>query len=218
MKRICLLGAAIAAVLILGVATALAASSPRLEGKGKKTRRPPPATTKVSCTSSPCDPGCRQAPPTSPPPPSRTRDGATSTCPGIGHGVVSESYTTADSGDLSGKWQTWFNTGSVFGTFTLTPDDNAPPTTTTSFSAASYTGTFIIKNGTGADAKATGKGTLKCATQDSVHFGCKQAGKVILPAPAPARARRADQRRRRRAGTRRRAVPQSREPRPYSSL
>jgi hypothetical protein len=107
----------------------------------------------------------------------------TSTCPGIGHGVVSESYTTEDSGDISGNWQSWFNRGSVFGTFTLTPDDNAPPTTTTSFSQASYTGAFIIKSGTGTYAKATGTGTLKCSTQDSVHFSCEQAGKVILPAP-----------------------------------
>jgi hypothetical protein len=180
-KRICLLGTAIAAVLILGVATAMAASSHASKG-GKKSKTPSTVTTKVSCTSSlvvQVAPGATDVT-------AASQQGSwmgTSTCPGIGHGVVSESYTTEDSGDISGKWQAWFNTGSVFGTFTLTPDDNAPPTTTTSFSQASYTGAFVIKNGTGVYARATGTGTLKCSTQDSVHFSCKQAGKVILPAP-----------------------------------
>ena len=32
-------------------------------------------------------------------------------------------------------------------------------------------------------AKATGTGTLKCSTADSVHFACKQTGKVTQPAP-----------------------------------
>jgi hypothetical protein len=69
------------------------------------------------------------------------------------------------------------------GTFTLTPSDNNPPTTTTSFSQASYTGTFIVKDGAGAFAKATGTGTLSCSTNDAVHLSCRQKGKVITPAP-----------------------------------
>jgi hypothetical protein len=180
-KRICLLGTAIAAVLILGVATAMAASSHASKG-GKKSKTPSTVTTKVSCTSSPViqvAPGATDLTPAA-------QEGSWMgpiTCPGIGHGVVSESYTTADSGDLVGKWQAWFNTGTVFGTFDLTPDDNGQPPSSTSFSQASFTGTFIIKNGTGAYAKATGTGTLKCASQDSVHFSCKQSGKVTLPAP-----------------------------------
>lgn len=181
MKRICLLATAIAAVLILGVATAMAASSHASNG-GKKSKTPSTVTTKVSCTSSPViqvAPGATDVTPAS-------EQGSwmgPATCPRIGHGVESESYTTADSGDLTGKWQAWFNTGTVFGTFDLTPDDNGPPPSSTSFSQASYTGTFIIKSGTGAYAKATGTGTLRCASQDSVHFSCKQSGKVSLPAP-----------------------------------
>ena len=181
MKRIWLLGTAIAAVLILGVATAMAASSHASKG-GKKSKTPSTVTTKVSCNSSltvQVAPGATDVT-------AASEDGTwagTSTCAPVGHGVVWESYTTADSGDLIGKWQAWFNTGSVFGTFDLTPADNGPPTTTTSFSQASYTGTFIVKNGTGVYAKATGTGTLKCSSKDSVHFSCKQSGKVSLPAP-----------------------------------
>ena len=51
MKRICLLGAAIAAVFVIGVASALAATSHASKG-GKKSKTPSTVTTSVSCTSS----------------------------------------------------------------------------------------------------------------------------------------------------------------------
>ncbi|MGZ4166289.1 MAG: hypothetical protein ACXVRM_08950 [Solirubrobacteraceae bacterium] len=180
MKRICLLGAAIAAVLILGVASAMAASSHASKG-GKKSKTPSTVTAKVSCASALSLQVASGDTDVTPAAQSGTQIG-TVTC-STGKGIEWEAFTTEDSGDLTGKWQAWFNTGSIFGTFTLTPDDTSPPTTTTSFSQASYTGTFIIKNGSGAYAKATGTGTLKCSTQDSVHFSCKQAGKVTLPVP-----------------------------------
>ena len=181
MKRICLLGASVAAVLIIGVASALAATSSSSKG-GTKSKTPSTVTTKVSCASSlllQVPPGATDVSPAS-------QDGTemgTTTCAPAGHGVEVQTFSTADSGDLTGKWQAWFSTGTVFGTFTLTPDDNAPPTTTTSFSQASYTGSFIVKGGAGTFAKATGTGTLTCSTQDSVHFTCKQKGKVTTPAP-----------------------------------
>jgi hypothetical protein len=180
-KRICLLGATIAAVLIIGVASALAATSSSSKG-GKKSKTPSTVTTKVSCASSLSLQVPAGATDVSPASQDGTEMGST-TCAPIGHGVEVESYTTADSGDLIGKWQAWFSTGTAFGTFDLTPDDNGPPTSTTSFSQASYTGTFTVKGGAGALAKATGTGTLTCSTQDSVHFTCKQKGKVITPAP-----------------------------------
>ncbi|HEY2320180.1 MAG TPA: hypothetical protein VGH67_17870 [Solirubrobacteraceae bacterium] len=181
MKRICLLGAAVAAVLILGVASAMAASSHASNG-GTKSKTPSTVTTKVSCAASlilQVAPGATDVTPAA-------QDGTQMgpvAC-NTGKGVEWESFSTEDSGDITGKWQAWFNAGSVYGTFTLTPDDTSPPTTTTSFSQASYTGTFAVKNGTGAYAKATATGTLKCSTKDAVHFSCKQAGKVTLPAPA----------------------------------
>ncbi len=158
MKRICLLGATIAAVLIIGVASALAATSSASKG-GKKSKTPSTVTTKVSCTSSLLLQVSAGATDVSPASQDGTEMGTT-TCAPIGKGVEVQSFTTADSGDLTGKWQAWFSTGSVFGTFTLTPSDNTPPTTTTSFSQASYTGTFIVKDGSGAFAKAVGTGTL----------------------------------------------------------
>jgi hypothetical protein len=183
-KRICLLGATVAVVLILGVASAMAASSHASKG-GKKHKTPSTVTSKVSCASSltlqvaPGDADVTAAATEG------TQMGSVS-C-NTGKGAAWQSFTTADSGDITGKWQSWFNTGSLYGTFTLTPSDNNPPSTTSTFTEASYTGTFIIKNGTGAYAKATGTGTMNCSTKDSVHFTCKQSGKVTLPAPAPAK-------------------------------
>ncbi len=184
MKRICLLGATIAAVLIVGVASALAATSSASKG-GKKSKTPSTVMTKVSCASSLDLQVPAGATDVSPASQEGTEMGTTSCAP-IGKGVEVQSFTTEDSGDLTGKWQAWFSTGTVFGTFTLTPSDNTPPTTTTTFSQASYSGAFIVKGGAGAFAKAAGTGTLTCSTQDSVHFSCKQKGKVTTPAPKTA--------------------------------
>jgi hypothetical protein len=183
-KRICLLGATIAAVLIIGVASALAATSHASKG-GKKSKAPSVVTTKVSCASSLVLQVPAGAQDVSPASLDGTQMGNTNCAP-AGKGVEVESFTTEDSGDITGKWQSWFNTGSVFGTFTMPPSDNNPPTTTTSFSQASYSGTFTVSNGTGVFAKAAGTGTLTCSTQDSIHFSCKQKGKVMTPAPKTA--------------------------------
>ena len=186
MKRICLLGAAIAGLLIIGVASALAASphaSTKAAAGKKKSTTPTTVTTKLSCTShlslqvpngeTTVTQGATDG----------TQDGNVA-CPStLGSGVEFESFTTDDAGNVSGKWQQYFNAGTVYGTYTLVPDDNNPPTTT-SFTSASYTGTVTIKNGTGVDAKAVGTGTLTCATTDSVHFTCTEKAKLTLPVPA----------------------------------
>ncbi|MDQ6806441.1 MAG: hypothetical protein M3065_16075 [Actinomycetota bacterium] len=95
----------------------------------------------------------------------------------LGTGVEFDSFTTDGAGDISGTWQEWFNTGSVYGSYTLAPNESRPPTAQ-SFAAASYTGGFTIKGGTGADAKTTGKGTMACATPNSIQYTCKESGKL----------------------------------------
>jgi hypothetical protein len=175
-KRICLLGAAIAGILIIGVASALAAAPHAAKSGGTKSSQ-----TKLKCTSSlvlQVAPGATDVTPAS----ETGSDAGPASCTPFGKGFATLSYGTDAAGDLTGKWQEWFATGSVFGTFDLTPSDNAPPTTSTSFSAQSLSGTFVIKSGTGAYARATGRGTLSCNSQDSVHFSCKAAGKYALPA------------------------------------
>ncbi|HEX3690439.1 MAG TPA: hypothetical protein VHV28_12095 [Solirubrobacteraceae bacterium] len=106
----------------------------------------------------------------------------TSKCASLGSGPAWMSFTTDDAGDQTGKIQQWFSGGTVFGTFTLTPGDQGPPTTD-SFGAASWTGTVVITGGSGAETGATGTGTLVCATPDSVHFTCTSKLKLTEPAP-----------------------------------
>lgn len=176
MKRICFLGAAIAAILTIGVASALAAAPHAAKSGAKKS-----SGTKLQFTGSlvlQVAPGDTDVTPASE---TGSDAGPVSATP-FGKGFATLSYTTDAAGDLTGKWQEWFSTGSVYGTFDLTPGDNGPPTTSTSFSAVSYTGTFVIKDGTGAYAKVTGKGTLSASSQDSVHFAFKAAGRYTLPA------------------------------------
>jgi hypothetical protein len=185
-KRICLLGAAIAGLLIIGVATALAvtphASTKAASGK-RKTTKPTTVTTNLTCTSKLSlqvaggDTAVTQGATDG------TQAGTVKCGQPLGSGVEFESFTTDDAGNVSGKWQQYFNAGTVFGSFALVPDDNGPPTTT-SFTSSSYTGTITIKDGTGPDKKSTGTGTLVCASADAVHFACTEKVKLIQPLPA----------------------------------
>jgi hypothetical protein len=164
-KRICLAGAVVAAVLILVVSSALAAK----KATGTKFTCHAAVTLQV--------PGGDNA--VTPDAQSGSLAGPASCAKLLGKGVTVLQYTMADSGNLVGKWQQWFNTGTLYGSFSLTPSDNQP-TAVDSFSAASYSGRFVIKNGHGAGARATGKGTIKCSTKDSVHFTCSESGRVSL--------------------------------------
>jgi hypothetical protein len=175
-KRICLLGAAIAGLLIIGVTSAMA-SAPHASKASSKSKT---AGTKVSCTSK----LILQVPTSSTTVTQGALDGTeygnTKCDKTIGRGVQFETFATDAGGNVSGNWQQYFNTGTLYGKYTLTPDDNNPPTTS-SFTAASYVGTVTIKGGTGVDAKASGTGTLKCSTQDSIHFACTDKVKLVLP-------------------------------------
>lgn len=93
-------------------------------------------------------------------------------------GVQQSAFSQDESGDLSGKYQQWFNAGSIFGQYTLTAEDTGPPTTT-SFTNASYTGTVTVTNGTGLYRKATGTGTLSCTTTDLAHYTCTEKLKLV---------------------------------------
>jgi hypothetical protein len=182
-KRICLLGAAIAGLLIIGVGSALAATPHASKAAGGKSKS---SGTKVSCSSkislqvpsgeTDVTAGATQG----------TQYGTVKCGSMLGSGVQSDSFTTDDAGDLSGKFQQYFNAGSVFGTYVLSANDQSGPPTIQSFSSASYTGTVTIKNGTGVDKGASGKGTLNCSTADAVHFTCTEKVKISLPTTSSA--------------------------------
>jgi hypothetical protein len=86
----------------------------------------------------------------------------------LGTGLAEMAFTIPDSGNLVGTTKQYFALGSMHGSYVLVPDQ----TDSNSFTASSYTGTLIIKGGTGAYQLAKGTGTLKCTSSDSVHLNC----------------------------------------------
>jgi hypothetical protein len=180
-KRICLLGAAIAGLLIIGVTTALASAPHASKAAGGKTKSSKSTGIKLACSSklslqvpgsdTDITAGATEG----------TEYGTVRCAPQLGSGVQFQSFTTDDAGDISGKFQQYFGAGTVFGEYTLVPNDQSGPPTTTSFSAASYTGTVTIKNGSGVDRNAAGTGTLSCSTADAVQYACTEKVKLVLP-------------------------------------
>ena len=79
---------------------------------------------------------------------------------------------------MSGRYQQWFNAGSVYGEYTLTAQDTGPPSTT-SFTNASYRGTISVTNGTGLFRRTAGTGTLTCTTTDLAHYACTEKLKLV---------------------------------------
>jgi hypothetical protein len=108
----------------------------------------------------------------------------------LGSGIQAESFTLLDSGDLQGKYAQYFGTGTVHGTFALTPQDTGPPSSTTTFANVAYTGTVDVLGGTGAFRKAAGKGKLACASTDGVHFSCTETVRIALAPVAQRRSMR----------------------------
>jgi hypothetical protein len=183
-KRICLAGAAIAGLLTIGATTAPAltthAAFAAAAGK-KKTTKPTTIASKLTCSLGLTN----QVPSGSVTVTQGAVDGTQSgkaRCGSpLGSGLQVDSFTSDSGGTLSGTYQQYFNAGTVYGAYTLVPNDTQPPTTT-SFASASYTGTLTIKNGTGVDKKAVGTATLTCTTADAVHYTCTEKVKLILPA------------------------------------
>jgi hypothetical protein len=184
LKRICLVGAAIAGLLTIGVATA-PASTPhaavRTAAGKKKTTKPTKTTTKLTCSLK----LLTQVPSGS----VSVTQGATSGSQfgragcgkPLGPGAEADSFAQDSSGTQAGPYQQWFNAGTIYGTYSLTPNDTGPPTTST-FTSASYTGTVMVTSGRGLYKKATGSGTLTCSTTDAAHYTCTEKLKLILPA------------------------------------
>jgi hypothetical protein len=187
-KRIWLLGPIVAALLVIGGATALAATPhaktvASTKSKTTKSTKPTKVVTNLTCKSN-----LTLLVPTGD---VTVTQGATSgtqagraSCGGSqGAGIERQTFTSDAGGTLSGAWQQWFNSGTLYGTFTMTPDESGPPTTT-SFTSASYTGKVVVKAGTGTDRKTTGAGTVKCSTADDVHYVCTETVKLLQVIPA----------------------------------
>ena len=182
MKRIFLVGAAMAALLTAGIVATPASATPAATKPASANKKPvtklKPVKTTLTCTLNlvtqipPDDVTVTQGAQ------SGTQYGRAGCAKPLFSGVEASSFLQDESGNLSGKYQQWFNAGSLYGAYTLTAADTGPPTTT-SFTDASYTGTVTITNGTGFFKKATGTGTLTCATTDLAHYACTEKLKLI---------------------------------------
>jgi hypothetical protein len=172
-RRICLIGAALAAVpfaIGLGVPAAFAKkASPNSKGTA-----PAAAVLKCHITLSTVPPPGSAS--VAQPPSGGLMYGQVH-CPtkSFGGGIESVSFKVPDSGDTLGSYSQYFGDGSVHGKFDLTPEEGNGNLSSSSFASSSWVGTVTLTGGTGTFAKANGKkGTLKCKSGDTVHLRCTE--------------------------------------------
>ena len=182
MKRICLVGAAMAALLTAGIVTAPASATPAAKKPASVNRKPGTKLESVKTTLTCTLKLVTQIPSNdvtvTQGAESGTQYGRAGCAKPLFSGVEQSSYLQDESGNLSGKYQQWFNAGSLYGDYTLTAQDTGPPSTT-SFTNASYTGTVTVTNGTGFLKKSAGSGTLACTTTDLAHYACTEKLELI---------------------------------------
>lgn len=169
MKRIVFTGAAVAALFTAGIPAAAMAAAPAHQSK--KTATTKTVTTHASCKLS----LTTVAPPGTDGVTAGTTSGANfgnSTCASARPGVARQVFAIDDAGDMSGKVQQWFATGSLYGTFQLTAQSISAPPTASSFGKAKYSGTVKLTGSSGMMKGITGTGTMACYTPDSLHFTC----------------------------------------------
>jgi hypothetical protein len=178
LRRICLVGAVIAAgSLAVGVVTAPAAAT-KAAAKTKTTVKATAVTCSSNVTTAIPAGDTQVIAPVS----DGTQYGAVRCNKGLGSGVQTDTFTTLDTGNLQGLYKLYLNTGTVHGKFNLTPAEG-PPLTTGTFQSAFYTGTLTVTGGTGAylHVKSKGIGTLTCSSPDDVHLSCSDKFKVVKP-------------------------------------
>jgi hypothetical protein len=170
-RRVCLVGAALAAVpLAVGISVSAAGA--------KTASKPAPKAIVVNCHISlstvppPGSPAVEQ-------PPSQGTLYGPARCSQLGSGIEQANFKVPDSGDTVGKYWQYFGNGSFHGKFDLTPTEGSGALSSTSFSNETWVGTVTVTGGTGAFAGAKGKkGTMKCTSGDTVHLICTEKIKL----------------------------------------
>jgi hypothetical protein len=177
LKRIVLMGAALAGLFTAGIAATASAATPATKYVTKYKTETKTVHAHAKCKlalTTVAPPGTSAVEAGSP---AGTNYG-TSNCASAGGGVARQVYAEDSAGDLTGKVQQWFKTGTLYGTFSLTPSSPTGPPTATTFGAAAYTGTVTITAGGGALKGTTGSGTMSCSTTDSLHYTCTESLKL----------------------------------------
>jgi hypothetical protein len=162
-RRICLVGAALSVCPLAFVAgNATAAST--------KSKSP---VTKVACASKTSIMVASGDTSVSPPVSQGSEYGPVNCGGPLGNGVLSDSFTVPASGDTVAKYTMFLHTGTVHGTYDITPQPGS-----LNFLETDWTGTLKVLGGTGAYKGATGTGTMKCKTLDGIHTTCTDKLKV----------------------------------------
>lgn len=177
-RRIYRLGVATGAVsLIVGVALAPAASSKT----PKPHKQKPVAVTCRTSVSTQVPAGQTEVIP----PESQGANYGSADCPKLfGSGMEVDQFTVPDTGDTVGSFTDYFDTGTIRGTFDLTPQEGSLGSTGTGFAETDYTGVLTITRGSGTFVHYKGTGTSTCVSPDGVHTTCTQKLKITLPASA----------------------------------
>jgi hypothetical protein len=158
-RRICVAGAAVLCPLAFLAGPAGAAKS-----KTKSTANQGPkivCSTRTSIMVPSGDTGVL------PPAQQGSEYGTASCAKPLGGGVQKDVFTVPASGDTVAKYTMYFSTGTLFGTYDLTPTGEP-----TSFLETDWTGTMKVTGGTGAFKGAKGVGTMSCKTMDGIHSTC----------------------------------------------
>ena len=159
-RRICLVGAALSvSSLAFGAVTATAATKTALTHVT--------CTTNVGIMIAPGDTGV------TPPAQQGTEYGSASCGRPLGHGVQANKFTIADSGDTVANYKLYFPTGTINGTYDLTPQESQ-----FNFLEVDYLGTLKVTGGTGPFQGAKGTGTMTCQSLDGIHTTCKDKLKL----------------------------------------
>lgn len=162
-RLICLAGAALSVCpLALAAGNATAASSKR--------RTP---TKKVSCSTKTSIMIAGGDTSVSPPAAQGVEYGTASCGRLLGGGVQRDSFAVPASGDTVAKYTLYFRTGTLHGTYDLTPQSIS-----LNFLATDWSGTLKVLGGTGVYKGVKGTGTMTCKTLDGIHTTC--ADKLVL--------------------------------------
>lgn len=163
-RRICLLGAALSVTPVaFGLAAVTASSSFAKTAKPKKAAAVAfrgTCQTNVSVMIPPGESGVT-------PPASDGSEYGTAVCGKLGRGVQADRFTVPDSGDTLATFTWYLATGTVRGTYDLTPQQSS-----LNFTAVVYSGVLKVTGGTGAFAGAKGTGTMSCSSPDNIHTSC----------------------------------------------
>ena len=85
----------------------------------------------------------------------------------LGGGVQRDSFNVPTSGDTLATYTLYFGTGTLRGTYDLTPQS-----TGLNFYSTTWMGTLKVTGGTGAFKGYKGTGTMSCVSNDGVHTTC----------------------------------------------